>query len=233
MNIFAIDTSSKRLSLGIKHHNGKVIEYNFDSRMNSSELLLPFIKKALVRTKLPLSKVDYFVVGLGPGSFTGLRIGLATIKGFAYALNKPIIGLATLDILAANAPITRGRVICPVIDAKRHLLFTAIYEISSGNKIRRRSPYLLTNVDQLLDRLGTFRSVTFLGDGLYLYQAKISQKIKNSIFLNEDSYYPKGNNIINLSIDLINRKKFIDAKRIKPIYLYPKECQIRHAKTHR
>lgn len=228
MNILGIDTSSKRLCLGIMNHNGKIIEYNVNSGTRCTDLLLPTIKKALRQIKLSLNEVDYFAVGLGPGSFTGLRIGLATIKGFAQALGRPIIGLPTLDILARNGLSGSRGIICPLVDAKRNLLFTALYEVSLNNKLKRKSPYLLINIEELLKRLKEpHKLVTFLGDGLSLNQHRLSQKFKNSIFLNEYSWYPKGGNLIKLTLDLISKRRFSDAKRIKPIYLYPKECQIR------
>ena len=184
MNILAIETSTKRLCVGAMSDKGKIVEYNLDSKIRHTELLLPTIKRALKRLKLSLSEVDYFAVGLGPGSFTGLRIGLATIKGFAKAKGAPIIGLATLDILASNALPSRSKIIAPLIDAKRNLLFTALYEVGVNDKLRRRSPYLLINIEELLSRLRPHKLVTFLGDGLFLYRRRLKQTMRNSIFLN-------------------------------------------------
>ncbi len=245
--------------MGVMNHKNKIVEYNIDSGIRHTELILPTIKKALRRLSLPLKRIDYFVVGLGPGSFTGLRIGLATIKGFAMALKKSVIALPTLDVLASNALPTNSKVICPLIDAKRNLVFTALYESGFNDKshtfdtfkktiisetptfsklqdeypkvrdkLKRRSPYLLINIEELLSRLrSTHKLVTFLGDGLRLYQHKLSQKMKNSIFLDEDTWYPQAENLIKLALDSIDKGRFSDAKKVKPIYLYPKECQIK------
>ena len=233
MNILAIDTSSKRFCLGIINDKGKIMEYNLDTGIRHTELFMPTIKEALRHFKLVLSEVDYFAVGLGPGSFTGLRIGLATIKGFALGLAKPVIGLPTLDVLASNALPGDSKIILPLIDAKRNLLFTAIYEVTFNERLKRKSPYLLINIKQLLDRLESDKSVVFLGDGLRLYQPLLKQKIKNAVFLNEDTWYPRARNLIKLTLDLIDKGRFSEAARIKPIYLYPKECQIRNAKARR
>jgi len=227
MNILAIETSTKRLCLGLMNHKGKIVKYNLDSEIRHTELLLPTIKKALRRMRLPLYEIDYFAVGLGPGSFTGLRIGLATIKGFALGLDVPVIGLPTLDTLARNALPTASKIICPLIDAKRNLLFTALYEVGLNDKLKRRSPYLLINIEELLERLRLYKLVTFLGDGLRLNHERLKQRMRNSIFLNEDTWYPRAKNLIRVACDLINKGKLSDARSIKPIYLYPKECQIR------
>lgn len=265
--------------MGLMNRKGKIAQYNLDCGIRHTELLMPTIKKALRASKLSLSEVDYFAVGLGPGSFTGLRVGLATIKGFALALKKPVVGLSTLDILALNCLPADSRFVSPLIDAKRKLLFTALYEAGSDNKLKRRSPYLLISVEELLNRLHAVekkssgamgsrragcvrKSVTFLGDGLCLYQQSLKQAIKNSVFLNEDVWYPRAGNLIKLACDFINQRRITrsdksarrhtkqrttgqtkrdfkraehynystglsEVKRIKPIYLYPKECQIR------
>jgi tRNA threonylcarbamoyladenosine biosynthesis protein TsaB len=112
MNILAIDTSSKRLCVGLMNRKGKIVKYNINAGKRHTELLVPTIKKALARAKLSLKEIDYLAVGLGPGSFTGLRIGLATIKGFAAALEKPVVGLPTLDVLARNALPQDDKIVC-------------------------------------------------------------------------------------------------------------------------
>jgi len=227
MNILAVDTSTARLCLGIINHKHKIIEYNLDSGKRHTELLLPTIKKALMRLMITLDKIDCFAVGLGPGSFTGLRIGLATIKGFAQAKGIPIIGLSSLDILANNALPTEGKIISPLIDAKRNLVYTAYYEVGNNHKLKRSSPYLLINIEELLSRLRSYKRVIFLGDGLRLYGKKLQEEKKESIFLNQHTWYPEARNLIKLALDLAKRRRFQDAQKIKPIYLYPKECQIK------
>jgi len=233
MNILAVDTSSKKLCLGLSNHKGNIIEYNLDSGIRHAELLLPTIRKALRHLQLSLEKIDYFAVGLGPGSFTGLRIGLSLIKGFALALKKPVIGLPDLDVIASNAISTNSKVICPLVDAKRNLIFTALYEVGSNDKLKRKSPYLLINIEDLLKRLKSYKLVTFLGDGLYVYQQRLNQRVKKSIFLNEDTWYPRARNLIELASELFEKGKISQPSKIKPIYLYPKECQIKDAESRR
>ncbi len=212
------------------NRKGKIVEYNINAEKRHTELLLPTIKKALARAKLSLKEIDYLAVGLGPGSFTGLRIGLATIKGFAAALEKPVVGLPTLDVLARNALPQDDKIVCPVIDAKRNLLFTALYKADS-KKIKRTSIYLLISIEELLKKIDRRAAVVFLGDGLEVYQERLKQKLRNSIFLKEDLWYPDVQKLIELARELIDKGKTSDAKRLKPIYLYPKECQIKVTKT--
>ena len=244
MNLLAIDTSTNNLSFCISCNGKVIVDLNRKMRFGSSQLI-PLLEKQTKKAKVDLKSIDAFVVGEGPGSFTGLRIGLSTIKGFTIALGKPVIGLPTLDTLASNALSAGGKIICPLIDAKRNLLFAALYEVGLNNRMKRKSPYLLIDIEELLKKLRSYKSIVFLGDGLRLYQKTIEQRVKNSIILNENTWYPKVKNLIKLDIDLINKKRFTpldkkrrqnkrhyltgfsDAKRIKPIYLYPKECQIK------
>jgi tRNA threonylcarbamoyladenosine biosynthesis protein TsaB len=227
MNILAIDTSTKRLCLGLINNQYKILEYNLDSGIRHTELLLPTMKKALRRLRVSLDDIDCFAIGLGPGSFTGLRIGLATIKGFVQARRVPVIGLSSLDVLAINALSENSKIISPVIDAKRNLVYTAWYEVGLNKRLRRRSPYLLISIEELLKKLRAYKSVTFLGDGLRIYQQGLRQRRKDSVFLKEDTWYPRAGNLIKLALDSVSRGRFQDIRRMKPIYLYPKECQIR------
>ena len=226
MNILAIDTSTKLLCVGLVNHKGKSVEYSLDSTMKYDQLLLPTISKALKRLKLCFKQIDCFVVGLGPGSFTGLRIALSTVKAFAVAQNKPIAGISSLDIIASNALKQNSGIICPVIDARRGLVFTALFQAQAG-RIKRNTRYLLISPEELLMRLRGKGRVAFLGDGLELYEQDLKRKIKNALFLDKDAWYPKAENIIKLASDVVKKGRFSQISKIKPIYLYPKECQIR------
>lgn len=226
MNILAVETSSRKLCVSGKNSKGKVFAYNVDSGLRHSELLLPLVKKGLKQSGLSMRDINYFAVGIGPGSFTGLRIGLATIKGFSAAFQKPVVGLPSLDILAYNALPADSGIICPLIDARRGLLFSALYE-AKMNKLKRISPYLLIGINELLARIRPGVPVTFLGDGINLYEKNIEKRALKRIILNKDYWYPRAENLLKLSADLINKGRTEKAAKLKPIYLYPKECQIK------
>jgi tRNA threonylcarbamoyl adenosine modification protein YeaZ len=99
MRILGIDTSTKFLCLGI-YDNGKMYEYNLEVGRKLSSLLAVDIKRTLDAAGLRINEINYFACGLGPGSFTGMRTGISTIKGLSWVNKKPIIGISTLDILA-------------------------------------------------------------------------------------------------------------------------------------
>jgi len=229
MNILAIDTTTKFLCLGI-YKQGKVFELNEELGTRHAELLIPKLKTLLKKAALDITDIDYFACAIGPGSFTGIRIGLSTAKGLAFGLNRPLMGIPSLDILARNVSEKEETLVCPVIDARRALVYSCLYKIKE-NKYKKISKYLLISPDDLLKKLNHKQRVVFLGDGLKLYRDLIFQKLgKNAVFLDEKLWYPKAGNILALGRELLKKKKAFDALKIKPLYLYPKECQIQTKK---
>ncbi len=224
MKILGIDTTTKFLCLGI-YDDTKVYEYNLEVGRMLSTLLIKTIKRVLDALGWQVSDIDYFACGLGPGSFTGMRVGLAAIKGLSWVTNKPIIGISTLDILARNVMDTDKPVV-PVIDARRNLIYCAVYKYKNGRMNRIKS-YMLLSEEELLKRAKP--NSIILGDAVSLYKEGLQRNIKGAVILDRDYWYPKARNIIGLSLERIRDKKFDNPFDIKPIYLYPKECQIKNA----
>jgi len=225
VKILAVDTTTQFLCLGLADGN-KLYEYNLDSGRRHSGILIPTIKRALEAIGWELADVDYFACGLGPGSFTGIRIGLSAIKGLSLAEDKPIVGVSSLDILAMNAREKGSKIIAPVIDAKRNLIYTAFYANVAG-KLKRKTPYMLLSKEELISKLKP--GVVLLGDALNLYKDDILRKNQGVFVLDKDQWYPKAHNIIKLVLERIKEKKLEDPLEVNPIYVYPKECQVKHA----
>ncbi|MFA5311314.1 MAG: tRNA (adenosine(37)-N6)-threonylcarbamoyltransferase complex dimerization subunit type 1 TsaB [Candidatus Omnitrophota bacterium] len=227
MKILAIDTTTNFLSLGI-YDNGRVCEYNLQTGHRLSQLLAPTVKRALCALDLSLADIDYFAAGCGPGSFTGIRLGLSFMKGLGFSLNKPLIAEVTLDVMAMNCPPTDRKII-PSIDAKRGLVYTCVYKQRNG-KLARLTPYLLITREQFIEKIES-PSVVF-GDALNICRDAIVKKTGKAVFLDKDLWYPKARNIIILALERIgeNRKPVKNLK-FGPVYLYPKECQINKLKA--
>ncbi|MFH1198990.1 MAG: tRNA (adenosine(37)-N6)-threonylcarbamoyltransferase complex dimerization subunit type 1 TsaB [Candidatus Omnitrophota bacterium] len=227
MKILGIDTTTKVLSIGA-YDGVKIYEYNIELGVKQATLLAPIIKRILDALKWKIEDVNYFACGLGPGSFTGIRVGLATIKGFAWALDLPIAGVETLDLLASNAKEESG-IIIPLVDAKRNMVYACIYQ-TSANGLKKKSPYLLITMDELIKKIKAAKykaKLIFLGDAIPLYKEKLICELGEVSILDKDCWYPKGHNIIEQALIKIKSKKISNTFNIEPIYLYPKECQIR------
>ena len=178
MKILGIDTSSKFLNIALSEDEDIIREEShLLDRKHASELA-PKVKELLKKYRTPINKIDVFIIGLGPGSFTGLRIGVSTIKGFGIASGKPCIGVASIDSIACNAQ-ENNKDIIPIIDAKRGQVYAAIYR-RKGNKVTRLSDYLVLPIEKLLKKVK--RDSVFLGDGVSLYKDKIAN------YINPDSY---------------------------------------------
>lgn len=223
MRILGIETTTKRLCLGV-YAEGKLYEYNLEVGRSLSELLAPTIQRVVSALGLKLADIDYFACGLGPGSFTGMRIGAATVKGLSIVRNKPVIGISSLDILARNADLT-DRLIVTALDARRGLIYCSAYKYEKG-LLKRKSGYQLLSEGEFLQKFRAAKPI-ILGDAIPLYGVKISAGIKGVTFLDKDYWPLKAHNLMELALAKIKAKQFTSVLKVKPIYLYPKECQIK------
>lgn len=223
MKILGIDTTTKFLSIGLSD-GPKVYEYNVEVGRNLSSVITVTVKRIIDALGWKIRDIDYFACGIGPGSFTGVRVGVSTIKGMSWSLGKPVISIPTLDILAANVQ-KNDRYIIPIIDAKRDLVYISVYQNKNGS-LKRIKPYMLLGNSVFLKELKNKSAV--LGDALNLHKDKILKDTKDIEILDTEYWYPKGRNVIKLAVEKIRLKKFSNAFDVEPIYLYPKECQIRN-----
>lgn len=233
MRLLAIDTTTKYLCLGV-YDGSKIYEYNLELGAGLSSKLAPSIERVLKALKYKIEDIDYFACGLGPGSFTGVRVGLSTIKAIAWSLNKPVVGVSTLDILARNAHVLPAEVIVPVIDAKRSMVYSCIYR-KRANSLKRISPYMLSSIEDLLRKIKRVMprriQVQVFGDGAGLYKQKIEKAALNLKVLEQDYWRLSSHNLIQATLEKIAQHKIDDVGTIRPVYLYPKECQIRKHKS--
>ncbi len=166
--ILAIETATDVCGVAVVHESEVVAQRSMLEKNIHSEKLLPMVNDVLSDASLLLKNVDAIAVSIGPGSFTGLRIGLSTAKGLAMAQHKGIIAVPTLDALAyeyyrSNSKNSAG-IVCPLIDAKRDEVFYCFYEVSAAG-INRRSEYSIESIAQVGERAERYGSVVFVGDG--------------------------------------------------------------------
>lgn len=191
MKIIALDSSGLVASVALLEDTGVVGEYNIQYKKTHSQTLLPMLEELKKQVELELSTVDAIAIASGPGSFTGLRIGSATAKGLAYALQIPIIEIPTLQGLACNLYGT-DKLVCPIMDARREQVYTGIYAFEKNEntgEIGHREPDHYTMKAVLSDRPVSVaeisqhcneldREVIFLGDGVPVYGEKLKELMK-------------------------------------------------------
>lgn len=221
MKILGIDTSTKMLSLALTDNGEAIFSYKKAAGIRHSVSLFKVLKDLLGKYRVKKQDIGLFAVGLGPGSFTGLRISSAVVKGLVLGLERKTIGVASLDIIAAN--IKKSGYLSVVLDARRGNIYTASYEYKDG-RLKRITPYSLISFN---DWISGIKKKTFvLGDGIFAYGKELSKK-KNIVCLPEKFWYPDAKNLCALALEKLKKYGPDNAERLLPLYLYPKECQIR------
>lgn len=172
MIILGMDTSSVNATVAVMNDSKLVAEYLISNDRTHSVIIMPLLEDMLKKCGMSLNDVDVFAVVTGPGSFTGLRIGIATIKTLAQACNKPVIGINSLESLSNNFSMQRDTLICPIIDARHEEVYNAVFE----NGICVAQPRVIS-MDELLSELDVMdKDVVFCGDGVLNYSEKITSK---------------------------------------------------------
>lgn len=175
--ILAIDSSSLVASVALADEDTTIAEYTTNLKKTHSQTLLPMIDEIFRMTGLDKNILEAIAVTLGPGSFTGLRIGAATAKGLALALDLPIIGVSTLETMAYNMNHC-NKLICPIMDARRNQVYTGIYRCADEQLEMLKEPCAIS-LEQLvkdINQLG--EKVIFIGDGIPVSRAYIEEHIR-------------------------------------------------------
>ena len=212
MKILSIDTSSKICGVAVLEDTKQIKEISQNNGLTHSETLMPIIKNTLSEVNLTLNDIDLIVCDKGPGSFTGIRIGVATAKAFSDSLDIQAIGITSLEALAYN--IQNDGVICSLIDAKNDNVYVGIFEKIDEQYILKRN-FSAESISDVLNELKDAEyTTTFVGDGAIQYKEKILEVLPNSNFVdnNDISAY-------NMGLAGFNHFKCKDFPDVLPLYL--------------
>ncbi len=185
MKILSVDTSSSICSVSILENTNPIYEKAIENTLSHSENLMPIIKEAFENTNLNLKDIDLFVACKGPGSFTGIRIGIATIKAFVDVFDKKSIGISSLEGLAYN--VVGSKYVCSIIDAKNENCYCALFKFENNFYVLQ-DKFLSDNIQNVLENLSNYanENITFVGDGSAVYNNQIKTVFKNSKFATEN-----------------------------------------------
>ena len=175
MLILAFESSARAASVALVEDGRLISQYSQCSGLTHSRTLLPMAEDMLKNAELSLDKVDLFAVAHGPGSFTGIRIGVSTVKGLAWAADKPCVGVSTLEAMAWHG-LAAGGLVCPVMDARRSQVYNALFQVENGRPVRlcEDRPIALS---QLAEELRTLNAPAFLiGDGAELTEKYLREQ---------------------------------------------------------
>lgn len=180
MKTLAVDTSTMMATCALLDEDRLLGEFSLNQDMSHSENLVPMIRNMLDNLKFKIEDVDIFGAATGPGSFTGLRIGIATVKTFAHVFDKPVVGVSTLEGLAFNLPCNNGFIV-PMIDARRNRVYTGIYKRINGELKNLVEPTIM-EVEELLTILrDEYDYVMVNGNGTLVYKDIILDVLKDKV----------------------------------------------------
>jgi tRNA threonylcarbamoyladenosine biosynthesis protein TsaB len=230
LKILAIDTSTKAGSVALTENERVLAEANIRDSGAHAAWLLPAIDTLLRGLGMTPADVDLFAVAIGPGSFTGLRIGISTIKGLAWPLGKPVVGVSTLKAMALNFA-GSDAIVCPLLDARKREVYTALYRTTKGGEVESLVEDSALTPDALFRRILTDFStedILFFGEGLKVYEKAVSENLPRAGFAPTSKWYVKAENVASLALagDSIRLKP----EELSPLYIRKSEAELKRAR---
>lgn len=215
MKILSIDSTSVTASAAITENGNTLAENFINNGLTHSQTLMPLVEKTLKDSGISIKDIDLFAVTNGPGSFTGVRIGIASVKGMADALGKPCFAVSTLEAIAEPLK-NKDCIACAVMDARCNQVYTAIFE--NGNRLCEDKAVL---IDELGEELKQYnKKVVFIGDGAVLCYEKLSKILENCQIADENIRYIHASSIGRLAEEkLANGENTTDSAKLVPFYL--------------
>lgn len=225
MNVLAIDTSTERLGVALVSETEVRSSYELLAERPHAIELPQAVTRVLQAGGEALERLGGIAIDIGPGSFTGLRIGLSFVKALALVRPVPVIGVPSLDVLAANLPYAPD-LICPVLDAKQRKVYAALYR-ANGARLVKQSDYALWTLDELIQHLGQQR-VLFLGDGIGVYRQALIERLGERVsFADPEWWYPQAAVLGRLGLARLRDGQRDNPRDLVPMYLHPMTCTIK------
>jgi tRNA threonylcarbamoyladenosine biosynthesis protein TsaB len=255
MKVLAIDTSTLLGGVAVADDlDGMIIEVRLNVKSTHSERLMTTIDYALAQSGYAISDMDFFAVAIGPGSFTGLRIGLSTVKGFSYATGKPVVSVPTLEALARNFPFCCYPV-CTMLDARKKEVYAALFKWKGGGFVKLIDEMSIKVQDLLKeleknnlslppyvppDQEGIKRGtkgkeggfsrdkIIFAGDGAILYRDEIIKHMsERALFAPPEKMVTSPANLASIGLQKALRGEFSEPVSLVPFYLRRSEAEIK------
>ena len=230
MRILGIDTSTRCGSVGLIDDDEILCEHLLNIPVTHSERLLSSIEYVLKGSGYSVKDLDGWAISLGPGSFTGLRIGVSVVKGLAFAAERPVAAIPTLDILASQVSPTPF-LICPILDARKGEVYTAFYRHQEGKYPNRLTAYQAVRPEDLAKKI-TEKTI-FIGDGVRTYRDFLHHSLPSlALFPPPSLHVLHGSMVATLGLELLRKSEYSDLSTLTPIYVRPSEAETKWRETH-
>lgn len=223
MIILGIETSTKTGSVAVVSENGVIAQYSLNIEVTHSERLMSTVDRVLKDTCIAFSNLVGFAVAIGPGSFTGLRIGLSTVKGLALATGNPVAAVPTLQALAWNLPYAVYPV-CPLLDARKNEVYAALYRFDEKALVQVL-PEAVIPIARLAEWIS--EKTVFTGEGSQIYRTDI-QKVfgERAVFAPQSAILPSGASVAEIGLHMIKSGKQAELDSLTPMYIRRPEAEV-------
>lgn len=221
MMLMCLDTSGPVAGVAIVEDGVIRYEAMAVNKFTHSQSILPMTEEAYAHTGLEIGQTDYFAVTVGPGSFTGVRIGVSTVKGLAHALNKPCVPVDALEAMAAGVKPFPG-MICPIQDARAGQVYGAAFR---GETLERLMPDTPLRLEEYLEQVSSLgQRMLFLGDGMPVHRKKIKEALgERALYAPPHLAFLRPAAAAYLAWE--NRDQAVDYQGLKPLYLRPPQAE--------
>ncbi|MEJ5253859.1 MAG: tRNA (adenosine(37)-N6)-threonylcarbamoyltransferase complex dimerization subunit type 1 TsaB [Acidimicrobiales bacterium] len=224
MLILGIDTATPQVSVAVGGHEGVLASTQSARSRQHAELLTPAIEFTCRQARVELSEISVVAVDLGPGLFTGLRVGIAAAKAMAHALRAPMIGVASLDLVAFPVRFT-PRLIVAAVDARRGELFHAFYRQVPGG-VQRLTDYQVGTADELASEIvARGEECLLVGDGALRYR-EVFEGLARVEIADEGLAYPSATSLVQLAHARALREEFVRTWELAPLYLRKPDAEV-------
>ena len=202
-----------------------ISEFSLNLQTTHSQRLLPTIVQLLESSDCPIELIDGFAVALGPGSFTGLRIALSSIKGLAMASGRPVVGVSTLEALSLNLYSSR-HLVCPLLDARKQEVYTALFRFDQEENLVKLKEESVIPPEAILAEIK--QTTVFLGDGADIYRDLIRERLgSRALFAPINLRYPRAVNVARLALPLFQKGETMEIDTLIPTYLRRSEAELK------
>ena len=232
MRVLAIDTSSNVASAAVMEDGKLLGESILNHKKTHSQKIMVMIRELMQDLELTVSDIDVFAAANGPGSFTGLRIGVATAKALAHSVNKPVVGVSTLAGLAYNLPYAE-HIIIPIMDARRNNVYTASY-IWDEDGFRELGEAEAVLIDECVSDCGELLDVIFTGDGVNVHREYITERLgERAHFAPPAAMMQRASSIAALALEKAKNGETEHYSELKPFYLRKSQAEREYDEKHK
>jgi len=224
MLVLALETSTSQGSAALLDETEVLAEVTMSPGLTHSRTLLPGVEQILADNKMTVTDLDLIAVTIGPGSFTGLRIGLSAAKGLAWSAGKPLVGAPSLDVMVRNLSPSSLQV-CPLIDARKNEVYTALYKFTSTGAVERRSEYKVLSPEKLTELITV--GTIFFGDGARTWGSFLTESL-GALYQRapEVQDFPRASHLGRLGLALFRQGAESNPASILPLYIRPSEAEL-------